>query len=273
MGKLAFLRQFARKLARREPPRQGVTFEAMAASAEQRTTWLDTDHYGLAKIYAEHRGRILHKWVHYLDTYERYFAAYVGRPVRMLEIGVSQGGSLEMWRRYFGPEAIIFGIDINPASATCVDPPNQVRIGSQADPQFLQAVIEEMGPPDIILDDGSHVAAHQTQSFRALFPLLTDGGVYVIEDLQTSYWSDTFQGGYQRSGTAIELAKQLVDDMHHWYHREEVAISSDVGSIHFHDAMVVIQKKASKQPMHLHVGREAPEDGSPPRNHALFPPR
>ena len=260
-------------LFKRLPPRQAIDFTAMAASAEQRAAWLSAGHQGLAKVYAEHKGRILHKWVHYLDVYERYFAQYRGKPLRMLEIGVSQGGSLEMWRSYFGPEATIVGIDINPQSATCVDPPNQVRIGSQADPQFLKSIIDEMGAPDIILDDGSHVAEHQTASFRALFPLLKDGGLYVIEDLHTSYWDGCFGGGYQRRGTAIELAKQLVDDMHHWYHGEAVALSTDVEAVHNHDSIVVIEKRRAKQPMHLHVGRDAPEDGSIPENAALFPPR
>lgn len=260
-------------LFKRQPPRQAVDFGAMAASAEQRAAWLSADHQGLAKVYAEHEGRILHKWVHYLDVYERYFARYRGQPLRMLEIGVSQGGSLEMWRRYFGSEATIIGIDINPQSADCVDPPNQVRIGSQADSQFLKSVVDEMGPPDIILDDGSHIAAHQAASFRALFPLLKDGGLYVIEDLHTSYWGGCFEGGYQREGTAIELSKQLVDDMHHWYHGEAIAFSTDVEAIHNHDSIVVIEKRAAKQPMHLHVGRDAPEDGSFPGNAVLFPPR
>jgi hypothetical protein len=234
---------------------------------------LNADHHGLAKIFAEHRGRILHKWVHYLDIYERYFSSYRGQPTRMLEIGVSQGGSLEMWRSYFGPAATIFGIDINPNSATCVDEPNQVRIGSQADPDFLKSVIDEMGPPDIILDDGSHIAAHQNVSLRTLFPLLSDGGLYVIEDLHTSYWEGCFEGGYQRAGTAIELCKQLVDDMHHWYHGEAIDLFTDVAAIHNHDSIVVIEKRPAKCPMHVTVGRDAPKDGSVPPNADLFPPR
>jgi hypothetical protein len=130
-----------------------------------------------------------------------------------------------------------------------------------------------MGPPDIILDDGSLIAAHQTASFRTLFPLLKDGGLYIIEDLHTSYWDGCFEGGYKRKGTAIELAKQLVDDMHHWYHGEAIALSTDVEAVHNHDSIVVIEKRSAKQPMHLHVGRDAPEDGSAPDNAAFFPPR
>ncbi len=68
------------------------------------------------------------------------------------------------------------------------DAPNQVRIGSQDDPAFLRSVIDEMGSPDIILDDGSHVSDHQKISFETLWPLLKVGGLYVIEDLHTAYF-------------------------------------------------------------------------------------
>lgn len=244
----------------------------MAATADQRSDWLSTERRGLEKVYQEHKGRILHKWVHYLPVYERYFGQYRDTPVRMLEIGISQGGSLEMWRTYFGEHATIYGIDINENSGECVEAPNHARIGSQADPAFLKSVVVEMGAPDIVLDDGSHVSQHQIASFRTLFPLLKDGGLYVIEDLHTAYW-DGFEGGYKREGTAIELAKQLIDDMHHWYHAEEVRLSTDVGAIHCYDSMVVIEKRAAKQPMHMHVGRDAPVDGAAPTNAGMFPPR
>ncbi len=135
---------------------------------------------GLAKVFCAHQGRTLEKWVHYLDVYQRYFAAYRNTPVKMLEIGVSGGGSLELWRTYFGESATIFGIDINPDCANRVTSPNQVRIGSQADPDFLRKVANEIGELDIVLDDGSHFGRHQQVSFEVLFPFLRNGGLYLI---------------------------------------------------------------------------------------------
>ena len=88
----------------------------------------------LARIFFEHRGPMLWKWIHFLEIYERHFAPYRDTPVKMLEIGVFKGGSLEMWRKYFGKAATIFGIDMNPDFASNVTAPNQVRIGSQDDP-------------------------------------------------------------------------------------------------------------------------------------------
>ncbi|MGH6912055.1 MAG: class I SAM-dependent methyltransferase, partial [Phenylobacterium sp.] len=169
----------------------------------------------------------------------------------MLEIGVSQGGSLGMWRSYFGPEATIFGVDVDPACAERFDPPNQVRIGSQDDPAFLRSVVSEMGGLDIVLDDGSHVAPHQETSFRTLFPLLATGGLYIIEDTHTAYWP-TYDGGYRRRGTAIELAKVLIDDMHAFYHgRPEVLASrSEVGAVLIFDSIIVIEKVDRPRPGH-----------------------
>lgn len=193
--------------------------------------------------------RVAHKWAHYLDVYHRYLDGLRGRPIHMLEIGVLGGGSLDMWRRYFGDAATIVGVDIDPACAGRVDAPNVVRIGSQADRAFLEGVVAEFGAPDLVLDDGSHVAEHQRKSFEILFPLLKDGGLYIIEDAHTSYWND-WDGGYRRRGTAIEEAKRLVDDLHAWYHGRTggVRAHETIDAIHFHDSVIVIEKKSGGRP-------------------------
>jgi hypothetical protein len=209
----------------------------------------------MADVFFQHKGRIINKWVHYLEIYDRHFAAYRYTPVKMLEIGVFKGGSLEMWREYFGPTATIFGIDINPACADYATPPNQVRIGSQDDAAFLEKVILEMGMPDIILDDGSHVGKHQRKSFDVLFPRLKPGGLYVIEDLSTSYWP-RYGGGYKREGTAIGHIKEMIDDMHAWYHNKPVSTpgKTEIGAIHMYDQIAVIEKRHREQPKHIEVG-------------------
>lgn len=205
----------------------------------------------LERLFYGNTGRLVHKWRHYLPIYERHLGGYRGKPFRMLEIGVFQGGSLELWRRYFGPEATLYGVDINPDCAGFVDAPNQVRIGSQADPDFLRSVIGEMGGLDIVLDDGSHVASHQRASFDALFPLLAEGGLYMIEDTHTAYWP-TWEGGHRRPGTAIEFAKELIDEMHGWYHGKQAR--QDIGAISFHDSIIVIEKARQERPGHIQVG-------------------
>jgi hypothetical protein len=218
----------------------------------------------LAQMFFGHRGRTIHKWIHYLEIYERHFAPYRNTAVKMLEIGVFKGGSLELWRNYFGDTATIFGIDINPRCADYVTAPNQVRIGSQDDTGFLEKVALEMGIPDIVLDDGSHIGRHQRKSFDILFPLLKPGALYVIEDLHTSYWpgslggGEKFHGGYRRENTAIGHIKQMIDDMHAWYHSSPVTTpaKTEIGAIHIYDSIVVIEKKHRQQPGHIQVGSQ-----------------
>jgi len=213
----------------------------------------------LARAFFDANGRLVDKWLQYLPVYERHFERFRGTNFGMLEIGVFQGGSLELWRNYFGEKMRLFGIDINPACAGFVDRPNEVRIGSQADPDFLKSVVAEMGRLDLVLDDGSHIAEHQKASFDTLFPLLAEGGLYVIEDMSTSYWRKDFNGGYGRKGTAIELAKRIIDDMHHWYHgRDFVSAARDqAAALHFYDSIVVIEKAAPYRPIRTRVGPNA----------------
>lgn len=209
----------------------------------------------LAEIFYRHEGRIAHKWTHYFEAYHRHLGHLRGKDFRLLELGVFKGGSLELWRKYFGPKAVIYGIDIDPQCAGYVDEPNQVRIGSQADPMFLRLVVNEMRGLDVVIDDGSHKASHQRASFEVLFPLLSEGGLYLIEDTHTSYWAGFCEGGYRRKGTAIEFGKSLIDDMHGHYHFRSGGIAKDwIPAIHFYDSMIVIEKKRRGAPAHIQVG-------------------
>lgn len=202
----------------------------------------------IESAFYRHDGRVVHKWHHYLPLYDRYFAPYRDRepPLRFLEIGVANGGSLELWRGFFGPSAVIFGIDVNPECAAYDgEHGNRVRIGSQADPAFLRAVVKEMGGVDVVLDDGSHVAEHVRASFDTLFPLLADDGLYVVEDTHTAYWAN-FGGNYRSSRSAIGMAKALIDDIHHWYHphgRRIDAARDWVAGIHVHDSIYFVEKR------------------------------
>lgn len=208
-------------------------------------------------IYAQHSGAIMHKWHHYLPLYDRYFGPWRRRAPRFLEIGVSKGGSLEMWRKFFGSEATIFGIDIDPQCAQYDGQAAQVRIGSQDDPNFLKQVVEEMGGVDRILDDGSHHMDHIPASLNVLFPRLEMGGVYMIEDLHTAYWKQ-FGGGLDAPGNFFSRLRGMADDMHRWYHRGPLAnpqFQGQIGGIHVHDSILVLDKQLAEPPTHSHVGR------------------
>jgi cephalosporin hydroxylase len=192
----------------------------------------------VADLFYDHTGRTINKWTHYLKHYDLFFSRFVNTPVRMLEIGVFEGGSLELWRKYLGPQATIYGIDIDPRCASFADEPNRVRIGSQDDPDFLRTVVEEMGGVDLVLDDGSHKGSHIIASFRALFPLLSDGGLYVIEDMHADY--SEFPG--TRRNQSLSFIKRLIDDMHGPYHCLEPLETRHVGGLHLFDSMAFIEK-------------------------------
>jgi hypothetical protein len=209
-------------------------------------------------LFWSNEGPIVHKWHHYLPIYDRYLAPWRGRPVRMLEIGVSRGGSMGMWRKFLGPRAVLFGIDIDPDCARFDGQVASIRIGSQTDAGFLRDVVAEMGGVDIVLDDGSHVSAHMRASLDVLYPLLSDGGLYMVEDLHACYWR-TYGGGYQRQGSFIEDVKSLIDDLHHWYHgrgQTIAAASGHLGAIHVYDSVVVLEKIAVMPPRHSQRGQE-----------------
>ena len=158
-------------------------------------------------------GKKITKWTHYFWVYEKHFAAMRNKPFKMLEIGVLNGGSLEMWRHYF-PEATIVGIDITPSCKNHeqVDKNIHVRIGSQTDKEFLQKVIEEFGPFDLILDDGSHQVAHVNETFQFLFSTLADNGIYFIEDTHAAYW-DSHGGSITSLQSINNVAKDLIDSI------------------------------------------------------------
>ena len=210
----------------------------------------------LLEYFVSNSGAVVHKWHHYIPVYDRYFSRFRGRQVRFLEIGVSKGGSLQVWRQYFGPDAVIYGIDIDPACSQFDGAAGRVRIGSQDDPAFLASVVAEMGGVDVVLDDGSHRMDHVRSTFGFLFPRLSDGGVYLVEDLHTAYWED-FGGGYRAEANFFGFISELVDDMHHWYHRHEVthaALSGVCAGIHIHDSIAVLEKATVYPPTHSRIG-------------------
>lgn len=186
------------------------------------------------------------KWWHYFEIYHQYFNKFVGTQVKILEIGVYKGGSLQMWRDYFGNKAVIIGIDINENCKQYEDNQIHICIGSQNDTAFLERVSEQYGPFDIVLDDGSHFMEHQITAFETLFPLLKSGGVYLCEDTHTSYWS-LFYGALQSKDTFIEYSKKLVDEINGQHVRKEYKDFRSkfwgiLKGLHFYDSMVVAEK-------------------------------
>ena len=206
----------------------------------------------LLDLFSRNEGRPVHKWHHYIPYYDRYFSCVRHSPVRFLEIGVFRGGSLGMWRKYFGGESIIFGIDSDSSCADLNGHAGQVRIGSQDDPDFLREVVREMGGVDIVLDDGSHQTKHQIESFKILFPEMSEGGVYMVEDLHTSYWRG-YGGGYNRRSNFFGFSFDMINDMHHWWHFNRLKhpeLKDMCTGVHVHDSIAVFEKGHAYEPTH-----------------------
>ncbi|HUX68811.1 MAG TPA: class I SAM-dependent methyltransferase [Terriglobales bacterium] len=191
-----------------------------------------------------HDGKIVHKWVHYFPVYERHFSWYRNKSLTFLEIGVSRGGSLAMWQRFFGPLAKIVGVDIEEKCKAHEAPGIFVRIGDQSDPLFLQSLLDEFGVPDVVLDDGSHRMDHVAQSFQFLYPKMPKNGVYMVEDMHTAYWEE-FGGGAAQPASFINLAKGFVDQLNADHSRGQIApdhITRQTFGISFYDSVVVLEK-------------------------------
>lgn len=210
----------------------------------------------LVSHFTQNEGNVVHKWHHYLPLYDRYFSRFRGTKVRFLEIGVHFGGSLQMWRKYLGPDATLFGIDIDKSCSQFDGQHGQVRIGSQDDTDFLNKVVDEMGGVDVILDDGSHQMKHIPVSLETLFPRLNVGGVYMIEDLHTAYIR-RFGGGLKAEGNFYNYVRGMFDDMHYWYHERRRAhpeLGQMISGVHVHDSIVVLDKDPVFPPVHSRVG-------------------
>jgi len=165
-------------------------------------------------------GRLIHKWLHYFEIYERHLARLRNSEVTVVEIGVYHGGSLQMWKHYFGPRARIIGVDINPRCKTLEEERIEVLIGDQADRAFLASLRTLVPRIDVLIDDGGHFMEQQIATFEELFPHVSTHGVYLVEDLHTSYWP-VYGGGLRRGGSFIEYSKGLIDQLHARYWRPE----------------------------------------------------
>jgi hypothetical protein len=229
--------------------REFGTDRSLANECYRLAFYLGDDPVGLANnplfaYFIGHRsGRTLDKWVHYFPIYDHHLSRFRNQAPSVLEIGVFEGGSLSMWDRYFGSSSKLVGLDIDPAAAGKVDPRMTVVIGDQSDPAVLESVVQRYGPFDVIIDDGGHTMEQQISSIEALFPTLSDGGVYIVEDCHTSYWEE-FEGGLGRKGTFIEWVKDRVDDLHAYHRNEPVhpTWTEHVNAIHLYDSVVVFDK-------------------------------
>ena len=215
----------------------------------------------LEYYFFNHRGRRIDKWQHYFEVYHRHFERFRNRQPVLLEIGVWHGGSLQMWKKYFGRGARIVGIDIDERCKAFAGDSVDIVIGDQADPALHAELRRRYPRVDIVIDDGGHRMEQQIVTFEQLFPHVQPNGVYLCEDLHTSYMP-RYGGGLRKDGTFIERAKSLVDSLHGWVAGDpfaDPAVKTDdftrsVHGIHFYESIVVIEKRPMSEPKPLRVG-------------------
>ena len=211
----------------------------------------------LTNFFFGHDGRLIDKWIHYLDIYHTHFARYRGRPITVLEFGVFHGGSLQMWKDYFGPAARIVGVDINAQCLKLVEENIEIYIGDQEDRVFLRELAAKIGPVDILIEDGGHYMGQQIATFEEFWPHIADDGIFLIEDLHTSYW-DFYGGGHRQPGTFIEFAKNLLDQLNAWHSKESGFVvdsyTTTIRGMHVYDSVIVFDKGSVRKPWKKKVG-------------------
>jgi cephalosporin hydroxylase len=203
-----------------------------------------------SEVYKEHNGFLSDKCIHYFFIYDRIFSNILekGKPIKMLEIGVQNGGSLEIWKKYLPQNSEIHGVDINKKCTQLKFSEGiSFHLGSAADKNFMEKTFSDI-QFDLILDDGSHVCKEVIQTFEHLFPKIKNGGCYVIEDMCTSYWKE-YGGGLYNEKSSIEYFKKLIDSgLNKDYLKCNLvddinpAINNAISRISFFDSICVIDK-------------------------------
>lgn len=234
-----------------------VLRELLAARRDRRRRTEATDSSAdegnpLADYFYNNPGRSTCKWHHYFDIYHRHFARFRAQKPVLVEIGVAQGGSLEMWHHYFGPGARVVGIDIDPECRNFEGANTTIMIGDQGDRSFLAQVRARVPHVDILIDDGGHTMSQQIATFEELYPHIQPNGVYLCEDMHTSLWP-SFGGGYRSDKSFLEYSKALVDRLYSWHSPDPATLAVDqftrmTHGMYFYDSVLVVEKRPVNPP-------------------------
>lgn len=207
----------------------------------------------------------------YMSHYQDHFSSLRKKRIKLLEIGVggydnpiSGGNSLRMWKSYF-KKGQIYSVDIYEKQKL---QESRIKIfqGSQVNHEFLESIVSKIGNIDIIIDDGSHINEHVITSFKFLFPYLKKEGVYVIEDVQTSYWEEyggsslklndeqTIMGYFKSLVDGVNHAELLIQDFHPSY------FNLNIKSIHFYHNLIFIHKGFNNKASSYLIKNQLPQN-------------
>ena len=151
------------------------------------------------------------KHENYFAIYDEILGEFKGRQITFVEIGVLHGGSLFMWRNFFGDAARIIGVDLSDKAREFEKFGFEIFVGDQADPSFWRKFFSEVGPVDVVLDDGGHTNRQQLVTLKSTIPNIKDGGLLIVEDTVSSYMTDF---GNPSAKSFTSHSKLLIDDLH-----------------------------------------------------------
>jgi len=180
------------------------------------------------------------KWNHYFDIYRRFFKKFVGTEVSILEIGIYSGGSLDMWRNYFGAGCQVYGIDVQEACKVYEGEGKRIFIGDQADREFWRRFREQVPSLDIVIDDGGHRPEQQIVTLEETLPYLRAGGVYMCEDIHRIHNNfSAYIGGLINhfNSTKVRVPAPELTAV-------PTAFQRDIRAIHSYPFAIVIEKAA-----------------------------
>jgi hypothetical protein len=176
----------------------------------------------------------------YTKLYDGLLSGIRHLPIKLLEIGVENGCSVKMWEEYF-PNGEIYGVDVTETCSQYATDRIKIFIGNQCDGEFLESIVAEAGGSfDVIIDDGGHWMHQQIGTLNILWPHVKRKGLYIVEDLETSYASE-YDGGFRKPNTAVEFLKALVDDVNLQGDKEDLV--TDIESLHFYNNISVLFKQ------------------------------
>jgi len=186
-------------------------------------------------------GHGIWKWNHYFDIYHRYFRKFIGKKVSILEIGIYSGGSLDMWRNYFGAGCEVYGVDVQEACKAYEGDGKRIFIGDQANREFWRQIRQQVPSLDILIDDGGHRPEQQIVTLEETLPYLRPGGIYMCEDIHRIHNNfSAYIGGLINHFNSTKVKMPAAD-----LNSVPTAFQRDIHAIHSYPFAIVIERSTS----------------------------
>ena len=202
------------------------------------------------------------KWTKYFDVYDSVFEKFKNKKIVFVEVGVLNGGSLEMWKKFFHPESRIIGIDFNPECKKFEKPGIEIFIGDQSDQNFWNNFYKQIGKIDILLDDGGHTNTQQIITTVKSVPNINNGGILMIEDTHCSYQKEY---GNPNKYSFINFTKKIIDDLNFKYPnlgKFKVSLNDYVYSIQYYESFVVFYINTKKTHINKKISNKPDEENN-----------